>query len=186
MNKYEHILLGDSDTFDQMYRRYYPIVYKFQNKYFLKDFDQEDWLQEGRIIFHRSLEKYEEEHNVSIGHFFKLNFENHIRSLVRKQCAIKRTADMRSVSLDHKLEDQGESFFDYIGTESADALDQMIIREKLEQLPMVLSPFERTTFQKYINGKDLEEIAQETTARENAVRSAYDRAKKKLKDIIYD
>lgn len=186
MNKYEDILTGDVAAFDRMYRKYYPLVYKFQKKYYLRGFDREDWLQEGRIIFHRSLEKYEDTHNVSIGKFFKLNFENHIRSLIRKQCAAKRTVDMYSVSLDQKLEAQGESFFDYIGTEDADVLEQMIIREKLEQLPIMLSPFERTTFQEYINGKGIEEIAKETASREKAVRSAYDRAKKKVKMIIYD
>lgn len=186
MNKYKDILKGDALGFDRLYRKYHPIVYKFQRKYYLKDFDREDWLQEGRIIFHRSLEKYEELHNVSIGQFFKLNFENHIRSLVRKQCAIKRTIDAQSISLDQKIENQGESFFDYIEIEDADVLEQMIIREKLEKLPTVLSPFERTTFEEYMNGKELEEIAKDTDCREITVRSAYDRVKKKLKGIIYD
>ncbi|WP_430602812.1 RNA polymerase sporulation-specific sigma factor [Enterococcus sp. DIV0724b] len=186
MNKYEVVLKGDPLAFDRLYRKYHPVVYKFQKKYYLKDFDREDWLQEGRIIFHRSLEKYEEVHNVSIGKFFRSNFENHIRSLIRKQCALKRTIDTQSISLDQKIENQGEAFFDYIGIEDGDALEQMIIREKLEQLPIVLSPFERTTFEEYMSGKELEEIAKATDSREVTVRSAYDRAKKKLKAIIYD
>lgn len=186
MNKYEKILKGDAWAFDHFYRQYHPIVYTFRRKYFLKDFDQEDWLQEGRIIFHRSLERYEDAHSVSIGKFFKFNFENHIRSLVRKQCAFKRTIDTQSVSLDQKIEKQGEAFFDFIGMEDTDALEQMIIREKLEQLPSILSPFERITFQEYMNGKELEEIAKDTASLENTVKSAYNRAKKKVKAIIYD
>ncbi|MGM0218925.1 sigma-70 family RNA polymerase sigma factor [Enterococcus sp. AZ126] len=186
MNQYKEILKGDPLAFDRMYRNYHPVVYKLQKKYYLKDFDREDWLQEGRIIFHRSLEKYEEGHSVSIGNFFKSNFENHIRSLLRKQCALKRMIDTQSISLDQKIENQGEAFFDYIGIEDGDALEQMIIREKLERLPSVLSPFERTTFEEYMNGKELEEIAKDTDSREITVRSAYDRAKKKLKAIIYD
>ncbi|ALS36490.1 RNA polymerase sporulation-specific sigma factor [Enterococcus rotai] len=186
MNKYNDILKGDTAGFDRLYRKYHPVVYKFRKKYYLKDFDREDWLQEGRIIFYRSLEKYEEAHNVSIGKFFKSNFENHVRSLIRKQCALKRTIDTQSVSLDQKIEHQGESFFDYIETEEPDVLEQMIIREKLEQLPTALSPFERITFEEYINGKELDEIAKDTDSREVTVRSAYDRAKKKLKAIIYD
>lgn len=186
MNKYEGILTEEAEAFDCLYRKYHPVVYKFRRKYYLKDFDREDWLQEGRIIFHRSLEKYEEEHNVSIGKFFKANFENHIRSLVRRQCAQKRTIDTQSVSLDQKIENQGEIFFEYMEIEDGDALEQMIIREKLEQLPTVLSPFERTTFEEYMSGKELKEIARVTDSREIAVRSAYDRAKKKIKAIIYD
>ncbi|GGC95050.1 sigma-70 family RNA polymerase sigma factor [Enterococcus wangshanyuanii] len=186
MGKYEDILKGDGMAFDRLYRKYHPLVYNFRKKYYLKDFDREDWLQEGRIIFYRSLEKYEETYSVSIGKFFKSNFENHIRSLVRKQCAVKRTVDVQSVSLDQKMESQGESFFDYVSAEASDALEQMIIREKLEELPQVLSPFERTTFQEFMNGKEIGEIAKATASREVTVRSAYDRAKKKLKSIIYD
>lgn len=186
MNKYQHLLTGEIDAFDQMYRQYYPLVYKFQKKYYLKGFDQEDWLQEGRIIFYKSLENYEDTHQVTIGKFFKRNFENHIRSLVRKQCATKRTVDMQAVSLEQKVESQGEAFVDCLHKEEAGVLDQLIIREKLEQLPVVLSPFERTTFQEYISGKDLRQIATDQDAQQTTVRSAYDRAKKKLKTIIYD
>ncbi|EOL50703.1 sigma-70 family RNA polymerase sigma factor [Enterococcus caccae] len=186
MNKYEDILKGDTVAFDRLYRKYHPVVYKFWKKYYLKDFDREDWLQEGRIIFHRSLERYEEAHNVTLGKFFKSNFENHVRSLIRKQCALKRTIDTQSVSLDQKIEYQGESFFDYIETEEADILEQMIIREKLEELPTILSPFERITFEGYINGKELKEIAKDIDSREVTVRSAYDRVKKKVRAIIYD
>lgn len=186
MNKYEHFLTGETGAFDQMYRQYYPLVYKFQKKYYLKGFDQEDWLQEGRIIFYKSLEKYEDSHQATIGKFFKRNFENHIRSLVRKQCATKRTADMQAVSLEQKVENQGESFIDCLRKEEVGVLEQLIIREKLEQLPVILSPFEQTTFQEYIGGKDLQQIATDQETAQTTVRSAYDRAKKKFKTIIYD
>jgi RNA polymerase sporulation-specific sigma factor len=186
LKEYEDILKGDTSAFDSLYREYHPIVYKFQKKYYIKDFDREDWLQEGRIIFYRSLEKYESGHQITIGQFFKLNFENHIRSLIRKQCAFKRTIDVHATSLDQKIENQGESFFDYMGTEEADVLDQMIIREKLEQLPTILSPFEKATFQEYVSGKELDQIVKDAQSEERIIRGAYDRAKKKLKSIIYD
>lgn len=157
-----------------------------QKKYYLKDFDQEDWLQEGRIIFNRSLEKYEASHHISMGQFFKKNFENHIRSLLRKQYAVKRTIDTQATSLDQKIENQGESFYYDLESSQTNALDQMIIREKLEQLPDMLSPFERATFKEYIKGKNINEIAKSTKNNERAVKSAYDRVKKKIKDMMYE
>ncbi|MBP2098982.1 sigma-70 family RNA polymerase sigma factor [Enterococcus rivorum] len=186
MEEIERALSGDSMAFDEMYRKYYPLVFKMRKKYYLKGFDREDWLQEGRIIFYHSLEKYEAERQISIGNYFKFNFENHIKSLVRKQCAVKRKIDAESISLDQKMDRQGETFFDYMGVENNNALDQMIIREKLEQLPEVLSIFERTTFNNYIVGKDLPEIAKENEVKNGTVRSAFDRAKKKVKDIMFD
>lgn len=186
MKEIKKALSGDSLAFDQLYRNYYPLIFKMRKKYFLKGYDREDWLQEGRIVFFHSLEKYEVGRKISIGNFFKFNFENHIRSLVRKQCAIKRKVDAESVSLEQKMANQGEAFFDYLGVENNNVLDQMIIREKLEELPGMLSNFERTIFRNYIVGKDLTDIAKEKSVKNGAVRSAFDRAKKKFKDIMFD
>ncbi|MGC6769032.1 sigma-70 family RNA polymerase sigma factor [Enterococcus sp. LJL128] len=186
MNQFEKILQGDFDAFAQLYRKYHPVVFKMQTKYYLKGFDQEDWLQEGRIVFFRSIEKYKDGHNVTIGNFFKLNFENHIRSLVRKQCAYKRKSDMSAVSLDQKIDTQGETFFDHMQIEESQTLDYLIIREKLEEFPSILSSFERVAFEEYMNGKELNEIAEDYSVQQVKVRSAYDRAKKKIKSLIYD
>lgn len=186
MEEYKAILAGDSLAFDRLYRQYCPIVYKMRKKYYLRGFDLDDWIQEGRIIFYKSIERYDSQQNTSIGRFFKMNLENHIKSLVRKQCAIKRTIDATSVSLDQKIESQGESFFNEMSLASDDVLDQMIIREKLEELPITLSQFEKTTFQEYMCGKNLAEIAEEKKVNECTIRSAYDRAKKKIKALIYD
>lgn len=186
MNRFEEIVQGDFEAFDRLYRQYHPVVFKMQTKYYLKGFDQEDWLQEGRIVFFRSLEKFKEGHKVTVGNFFKLNFENHVRSLVRKQCAFKRKGDMTAVSLDQKIDTQGETFFDGIQIEEAQALDYLIIREKLEEFPKILSSFERVTFEEYIDGKELVEIAETHDVQLVKVRSAYDRAKKKIRSLISD
>lgn len=186
MKEYKAILAGDSLAFDRLYRQYCPIVYKMRKKYYLRGFDLDDWIQEGRIIFYKSLERYDEQKNTSIGRFFKMNLENHIKSLVRKQCAIKRTIDTTSVSLEQKVESQGETVFNEISMIPDDVLDQIIIRENLEELPVTLSPFEKTTFQEYMCGKNLAEIAEAKKVKECTIRSAYDRAKKKIKTLIYD
>lgn len=186
MEEIKKALSGDSLVFDELYRKYHPLIFKMRKKYYLKGYDREDWLQEGRIIFYHSLVKYEAGRQITIGKYFKFNFENHIRSLVRRQCAIKRKVDAESVSLEQKIDNQGEAFFDYMGIENHNALDQMIIREKLEQLPETLSRFERTTFENYIVGKELTEIAKENAVENGTVRSAFDRAKKKVKDIMFD
>lgn len=99
---------------------------------------------------------------------------------------MKRTIDTQATSLDQKIENQGESFFHDVESSQINALDQMIIREKLEQLPDILSPFERVTFKEYIKGKNINEIAKNTKNNERAVKNAYDRVKKKVKDIMYE
>jgi RNA polymerase sporulation-specific sigma factor len=186
MEELKKLLEGDSVAFDLLYKKYQPVVYKLAKKYYLKDYDLEDWLQEGRIVFHRSLERFDETKQLSIGQFFKVNLENHIRSLVRKQCAYKRITDTTALSLDQKIEACGEEFIDYLGIEQRDPLDSLIIQEKLESFPAILSSFERSTLQAYIKGEDLEMIAAKQTVNTTAVRSAYDRAKKKMKFFLSD
>lgn len=186
MKKQKSVWDEDTGAFDVLYQEYHPVVYKMAKKYYLRDYELEDWLQEGRIVFHRSLERFDEEKQLSIGKFFKLNFENHIRSLIRKQCAYKRISDTTSVSLDQKLEARGENFMDYLTVEQSDPLETLIIQEKLEEFPALLSPFERATFQAYIQGEELETIAKEQTLTLTTVRSAYDRAKKKMKHLLSD
>lgn len=176
---------GNEEVFNHLYRQYHPIVYKLSKKYYLKGYDNEDWLQEGRISFYHSLKNYQPDRKVTIGKFFKLNFENHISSLVRKQCAYKRTADTMAVSLEQKLENQEGEWASYLGVENLNSLDYMIMREKLEAFPMTLSSFECTIFSEYMNGRELSTIAEDQPEMLNT-RSAYDRAKRKLKDILVE
>lgn len=60
---------------------------------------------------------------------FKRNFENHVHSLIRHQCAYKRRTDTLSISLEQRLESAGEELVDYLGTAATDPLGQLMIQE---------------------------------------------------------
>ena len=150
-------------------------------KYYLKDYDTEDWLQEGRIVFFRTLERFDSEKQASLGKFFKRNFENHVHSLIRHQCAYKRRTDTLSISLEQRLESAGEELVDYLGTTATDPLGQLMIQEKLAAFPTRLSSLEQQILNAYLKGYTLEEIAKVRGGTFSAVRSAYDRAKAKMK-----
>jgi len=184
MEELKKALAGDPEAFDLLYKQYHPLVYKLAKKYYLKDYDLDDWLQEGRIVFHRSLQRFNDKKQLSVGQYFKVNFENRIRSLVRKQCAYKRITDTTSFSLDQKIEARGEAFMDCLGKEQVDPLATLIVQEKMADFPEFLSSFERATLQDYIKGEELEAIAEKQTIKVTTVRSAYDRAKKKMKHFL--
>lgn len=80
---------GNEDSLMTLYRQYHPLVYALRKKYFLRDLDEQDWLQEGLIIFYGCVQAYEVAYGVSFGALFKRSFENRIRSLIRKECAYK-------------------------------------------------------------------------------------------------
>ncbi len=108
LEQIQQALAGDQEQFQALYGQYQPVIYKCMKKYYLKDYDTEDWLQEGRIVFFRTLERFDSEKQASLGKFFKRNFENHVHSLIRHQCAYKRRTDTLSISLEQRLESAGE------------------------------------------------------------------------------
>ena len=112
LEQIQQALAGDQEQFQALYGQYQPVIYKCMKKYYLKDYDTEDWLQEGRIVFFRTLERFDSEKQASLGKFFKRNFENHVHSLIRHQCAYKRRTDTLSISLEQRLESAGEEFRD--------------------------------------------------------------------------
>ena len=58
-------------------------------KYYLKDYDLDDWMQEGRIVFNKCLQAYDENRGTTLGVLFKRSFENRVCSLLRLQQAQK-------------------------------------------------------------------------------------------------
>lgn len=174
LEQIQQALAGDQEQFQALYGQYQPVIYKCMKKYYLKDYDTEDWLQEGRIVFFRTLERFDSEKQASLGKFFKRNFENHVHSLIRHQCAYKRRTDTLSISLEQRLESAGEELVDYLGTAATDPLGQLMIQEKLAAFPTRLSSLEQQILNAYLKGYTLEEIAKVRGGTFSAVRSAYD------------
>ena len=67
---------GDSEALQHLFYQYRPLIYSIKSKYFLRDFDEQDWLQEGLIMFHECLQRFEEEFGTTLGALFKKSFEN--------------------------------------------------------------------------------------------------------------
>jgi len=47
LEQIQQALAGDQEQFQALYGQYQPVIYKCMKKYYLKDYDTEDWLQEG-------------------------------------------------------------------------------------------------------------------------------------------
>lgn len=80
----------DEDTFEKMFSQYLPVVYSMQSRYAIRDFDYDDWLQEGRIALNDAMNSYRQGRGTTFGLYYKMIFENRIRSLLRRQQAKKR------------------------------------------------------------------------------------------------
>ena len=173
---------GDNDAFETIFMKYTPIVLKQWGKYYLRDYELEDWLQEGRIVCYKSLQRYNSDVNVTFGLFFKINFERWIISAIRYQQAKKRKINHPVESLEQRIEERGdynEPFeFEY---KKDIRLEYIFVRESLEDLSKQLSSFEIKVYQHILEGTELADIAENLNVEEQKVIGGYSRVKRKLK-----
>lgn len=171
---------GCEDSFVELFERYRPIIYRLQGIYYLRDFDADDWLQEGRIVFYETLQRYDPGMGVTIGAFFKKNFENAIKSHLRKQAAYKRRCLVGAVSLEAKIAEEGPDFQSNVGQWAPPADQQLLVEEALSTFRGDLSKLEQEVFGEYLKGAELEAIAAKRSQPTRQIRYAYERSRRKL------
>lgn len=180
----EEVKAGHNQLFPFVFFKYRPIILKTAKRYFLYDFDLEDWLQEGRIICYQSIKKYDATKKVTFGAFFKGNFERHIFSLLRKQNAYKRRLSYQAVSLEETVENLGDGIYSIELMQTYPPTQQLELREHLKEFFQQLSKFEQGVFKEYTSGTGVEWIAQKKNCSIKKVKNALDRIKRKLKEHI--
>ena len=69
-----------------------PIVLKLRRQYFVKLWDYDDWLQEGRVVFFRLLQEDVDllQDELKLYRYFKTKFSSYIKDVIRHQESIKR------------------------------------------------------------------------------------------------
>lgn len=180
MTLLEDVRSGDEDAFMELFLQYRPIVFKLQGIYFVKDFDGDDWLQEGLIAFSESLNHYDENVGVTFGAYFKRNFENCIKSHLRKQAAYKRKSQTDAVPFETSLAEEGYDVQFGLAQQVPAADDQLIVAEAVASLGGQLSSLEELAFTSYILGQDCEDIAKRVEQSPRKIKLAYERARRKL------
>lgn len=167
---------GNEESLMILYRQYYPLVYSLRRKYFLRDLDEQDWLQEGLIIFYGCIEAYEVQYGVSLGALFKRSFENRIRSLIRKECAYKRKSNAGAVSFEELVAEGIESNYEP-PVYHDNPLQQLIVEEVFQESQQKLSPLEMKALLKYCLSPSFE-------IEEKEAISAYNRSRRKIVDYF--
>lgn len=90
----------DSNAFEQLFKQYMPLVGKVIKTYHLRNYTRDDWLQEARIAMLKAVEHFDGSQGSQFGAYYKMVLVSHIRSLLRKQFAQKRTVDKQYVLAD--------------------------------------------------------------------------------------
>lgn len=175
---------GNSLAFKKLFTQYLPVVFKLQKQYRLKGLDDDDWQQEARIIFFKSLKTFDLQHGLTFGCFFRMNFERHVYSLLRHQGAEKRKTELISESLEARIEKVGESMAFYDSYHGASSFQYIVVRDVLHGFEKILSPFERQVFRRLLAAEDINVMVADIQCSEGQVNNAIDRIKRKFKFTI--
>ncbi|MGX4687555.1 sigma-70 family RNA polymerase sigma factor [Vagococcus sp. JNUCC 83] len=139
---------GCSDSFAYIFETYQPIVYRVKRVYHLSYFETDDWLQEGRICCYKSIQTYNADRGATFGSFFRMNFKNHVFSLIRRQEAYKRKIDKDSVALKINIDDV-DFTRQIIEKRQAESFKYVFYKENALLFSESLSDYERQVFVKH-------------------------------------
>lgn len=171
---------GDEIALEALYRQYRPLVYSLRKKYYLRDLDEQDWFQEGFIIFYDCILAYEAEYGVSLGALFKRSFENRVRSLIRREFAYKRKSNLGSVSFEQTIADGLEDLCRYTN-HTEDPLQQVLLQETFLESQSQLSPLEMKALYSSVS-----QTGPRLLEEDSSLVSAYNRSRRKITTYFYN
>ncbi|EGP4924896.1 sigma-70 family RNA polymerase sigma factor, partial [Enterococcus faecium] len=171
---------GDEEAFAALYQKYFPLLLRLKNTYYLRNYVTEDWEQEARIALYQALRTYEKSKGVSFGSYYKSIISNQIYSLLRKQNALKRRDQKDEVSIDQKIETEGPDFLAEITLQEPLAIQHLLLKEAIENCEIRFSKKEAQIFHYYMQGVDFAEMAECLSMDHKQVMSAYGRVKLKI------
>lgn len=177
---------GNMQYFDVLFKRFYPLIFKFEKTYHLKTLEREDFFQEARIVLYRSIKEYDEKRGMQFAGFYKLMLQNRIFSLIRRESALKRKSEKNTTSYTRVGDlDFADKYVSETRKIEAEGIDSIIhVREMSYSYFETLSAFEKEVFRNYMKGDDYETIAQKTNKSAKQVQYAYDRCRQKMKNLL--
>ncbi|AVW09570.1 sigma-70 family RNA polymerase sigma factor [Lactiplantibacillus paraplantarum] len=183
MNEQQLICLaaaGDDMSIGALARQYAPVVWRLRRQYYVRNFDEDDWLQEGRIAVYRAAKKYQRLRLCSFGAYYRVLLSNQIIDHIRRTQARKRRPEGELLSLDVDDEDT----LCKLQTTHISTLDVVHVREQVRTFPTVCSPFEGLVFADLLAGHSPERIALSRHVEVSQVINATDRCRKKMRDLL--
>lgn len=182
----------DERAYDEVIKRYMPLVKKIAGMYYMAGNDKEDIIQEGRIGLYGAITDFNADKYPAFATFAKLCIKRRIISAVKTALRQKHSPLNSYISLSKNAyeEDGAEVMEDivdngigggdpeviFIENENVTALEGIIVKK--------LSDFENRVLSYYIDGKSYKEIASLLDRDTKAIDNAMQRIKKKLEDEI--
>lgn len=163
----------DPTAYEQIMRRFWPIIKSIAGQYFLAGGDNEDLLQEGQIALYKATLSYDADKNDDFVKYAKICIHRAMINAVENANRQKNAILSNSVEYDEMLHSPGIT------------LEQTVLqREQLlnvyERIEDALSPTERQVLMMSIDGKTHKEIAAVVGKTPKAVEGILSRIRAKL------
>lgn len=174
---------GGMDPFEMLLDLCDPSIKKITSKYYLKDFERDDFLQESRSVLIATVNDYNISKGMDFISFFEMALGNHLNTLIRRECTHKRKVNMKTHSLDELVERFGTHLHGEasVMTQPEEA---MLARETLDRYIVELSPFEKEVFLQFVDGKRHKDICENLGCSIEKVKNALYRCTMKYRNVL--
>ncbi|GBG95861.1 DNA-directed RNA polymerase sigma-70 factor [Ligilactobacillus salitolerans] len=178
---------ADSQALGKLFHKYRPLVLNLISSYRFRYYDFDDLLVEALVVCYESVLEFEPSRQIPFGAFFKANLNNYLMTLLRGQKAQKRQLDKVTSSFEGMLELKGENSFGP-DQHSISPEQYLLLKEKLERLPTVLSSLEIEVLQLYCGPFPYsnQSIAEHLSISYPALSNASSRCKYKTIKLLYN
>ena len=183
---------GDNDAFEVLISRYKASIISRARTYFLRGADKEDIIQEGMIVHVKAIRDYKSERMTGFKSFAELCITRQIITAIKAASRQKHIPLNSYISLynSDSVGDDERMLIESIESDSSFNPEEcMIISESYkridEKLLKLLSKFERTVLEHYVDGKSYMEISKIINRPVKSIDNALQRIKRKL-EKCYD
>lgn len=173
----------DSEAFENLFKRFENLIYKFYGMYAIHCYDLDDFMQEGRMVLLTTIHQFNPTLQAYFAPYYKVNLRNHLINLCKRECAEKRGGGQRELYfLDLSV---GEETIDYLSNIPDPSIhscdDSLVYRECSDYYFSGLSRFERNVLQYHLSGYSRKEISSIMSLTQLQIRNAMDRSRKKIR-----
>lgn len=168
---------GDNSAFEELYKKYKPIILSVARKFFLCGGDTEDLVQEGTCGLYSAVLSYKSGKN-GFSAYAGVCIHNRIIDVIKKSNGAKYSA------LNNFLPIFEIGEFGYYESPEDKMIGEEGKAELMKKMKEELSPLEHRALQLYIDGLTISEISSTLGKNNKSVDNAINRAKNKLQDIL--
>lgn len=171
------------DPFECLAEQCKPLMLGAIEKYYISDFEREDYWQEANKALFEAVNKYDIFQGKDFTYYFYRLMLNHFNDLVRRDLAVKRrgnTTKRSYIEVDSAVE-----YAQQMAPQGVNAPeDALLVKEAYEEYIPMLSSFEKRVLIARMEANTYEEIAGQLDCSKEKVHHALYRCKRKLREMI--